>query len=44
MFKPIPGAYPVMITPYNTDGTVDYGAVRALTEWYYREGCAGIFA
>ena len=44
MFNPNRGAYPTMITPYNRDGSVDYGAVRALTEWYYREGCDGIFA
>lgn len=38
------GAYPTMITPYGKDGKVDYGAVRALTEWYFKKGCAGIFA
>lgn len=44
MFRPAHGAYPTMITPYNRDGSVDYGAVKALTEWYFRKGCAGIFA
>ena len=44
MIKAIPGAYPTMITPYNSDKTVDYGAVRALTAWYYERGCAGVFA
>ncbi len=38
------GAFPTMITPYNSDGTVDYGAVAALVEWYWQEGCGGIFA
>lgn len=38
------GAYPTMITPYQENGTVDYGAVRALTEWYWNCGCDGIFA
>lgn len=38
------GAFPTMITPYNTDGTVDYGAVEALVEWYWKKGCDGIFA
>lgn len=38
------GAYPTMITPYNENGTVDYGAVEALTEWYWEKGCDGIFA
>ncbi len=41
---PLPGAYPTMITPYNADGTVDYGCVRALTEWYFEKGIDGIFA
>ena len=38
------GAYPTMITPYNNDGTVDWGGVEALTEWYWKMGCDGIFA
>lgn len=38
------GAYPTMITPYNENGTVDFGAVEALTEWYWENGCDGIFA
>lgn len=38
------GAYPTMITPYNENGRVDYGAVKALTEWYWEKGCDGIFA
>ena len=37
------GIYPVMLTPFS-GGNVDYGAVRALTEWYIRNGCQGIFA
>ncbi len=40
----IRGAFPTMVTPYNEDGTVDYGAVAALVEWYWKEGCGGIFA
>ena len=40
----IVGVYPTMITPYKKDGDVDYGAVRALTEWYWQMGCDGIFA
>lgn len=38
------GAYPTMITPYNNDGTIDWGGVEALTEWYWKMGCDGIFA
>ena len=38
------GAYPTMVTPFAADGSVDFGAVRALTEWYFEKGCEGIFA
>ena len=37
------GVYPTMITPYK-NGTIDYKAVEALVEWYWHEGCDGIFA
>ena len=36
-------AYPTMITPMCHDGSIDTGAVRALTDWYFENGCAGIF-
>lgn len=38
------GVYPTMLTPYNEDGSVDYSAIAAMTEWYIAEGSAGIFA
>lgn len=38
------GTYPTMVTPFQVDGSVDLGAVRALTEWYWQMGCDGIFA
>ncbi|MBR3843662.1 MAG: dihydrodipicolinate synthase family protein [Christensenellaceae bacterium] len=38
------GVYPTMITPYDEKGNVDYGAVKALVEWYWEKGCEGIFA
>jgi len=38
------GVYPTMITPYNKDGKIDFGAVDALVEWYWNKGCDGIFA
>lgn len=38
------GSYPTMITPYKEDGTVDYEAAEKLVEWYWKEGCDGIFA
>lgn len=43
--KPInSGAYPTMITPYNNDKSVDFGAAAALVEWFWEQGCDGIFA
>ena len=33
-----------MITPYNRDGEIDYGAVKALVDFYAEAGCKGIFA
>jgi len=37
------GVYPTMITPYK-NGEIDYKAVEALTEWYWNQGCEGVFA
>ena len=42
--QPTACAFPTMVTPYNQDGSVDLGAVRAMTAWYYESGCHGIFA
>ena len=38
------GVYPTMITPYNRDHSIDFGAVRAIVDFYVRRGCAGVFA
>lgn len=38
------GTYPTMITPYHDDNTVDYEAVKNITNWYIEQGCTGIFA
>ena len=37
-------AFPTMVTPFNRDGSVDTGAARAMTDWYFENGCGGIFA
>ncbi|MBQ9112570.1 MAG: dihydrodipicolinate synthase family protein [Clostridia bacterium] len=42
-FKVKGGVYPTMITPYK-NGEIDYGAVEKLVEWYWKQGCDGIFA
>ncbi len=38
------GVYPTMITPYKKSGEIDYEAVEKLVEWYWKQGCDGIFA
>jgi 4-hydroxy-tetrahydrodipicolinate synthase len=32
-----------MLTPFNSDGSVDYEGLKALTEWYLRSGATGLF-
>ena len=38
------GSFPTMITPYLKDGSVDYEMVERYVQWYYDNGCNGIFA
>lgn len=38
------GAYPAMITPFTTDGAIDYPAVEGLLRWYEKLGCSGVLA
>lgn len=38
------GVYPVMITPYTDENTIDWAAVDGIVEFYARMGCQGIFA
>lgn len=42
-FEAVGGVYPTMITPYK-NGNIDFDAVEALVEWYWKQGCDGIFA
>lgn len=42
--KPEFGAYVTMLTPYDKDHNIDYGAVEALVDWYWKSGLDGIFA
>ena len=37
-------AFPTMVTPYTSEGKVDYAAVEKMVEWYWKMGCDGIFA
>jgi 4-hydroxy-tetrahydrodipicolinate synthase len=38
------GVWPVMLTPFRNDRSIDWQALGALTEWYLKAGVAGIFA
>jgi 4-hydroxy-tetrahydrodipicolinate synthase len=38
------GVWPVMVTPFNSDKTIDWYGVDALTEWYLASGCEGLFS
>ena len=43
--KRIPGGvYPVMITPFTDENTIDWATVDGIVEFYARMGCQGIFA
>lgn len=38
------GVWPVMLTPYNDAGNVDYEALKELVDWYIQNGVEGLFA
>lgn len=38
------GIYPTMITPYKQNGEIDFAKAEDYVEWYFKKGCAGIFA
>ena len=38
------GMWPVMITPFARDGTIDYQALEQMIEWYIEGGSNGLFA
>jgi len=38
------GVWPVMLTPYNDAGNVDYKALKELVDWYIQNGVEGLFA
>jgi 4-hydroxy-tetrahydrodipicolinate synthase len=42
--KPITGSIVALITPFQTDGSVDYAALRKLIDWHIAEGtdCLGV--
>ena len=36
--------WPVMLTPFKQDGTIDYSSLEKLIDWYTRGGADGLFA
>ena len=45
MAKEFPGgAWPTMVTPFTTDGDVDYPALERMVDWYIAGGVSGLFA
>ncbi|MDO4549323.1 MAG: dihydrodipicolinate synthase family protein [Clostridia bacterium] len=38
------GVWPVMLTPFERDGSIDERGLRALIEWYIDSGVSGMFA
>ena len=38
------GFIPVMLTPFSSNGSIDYAALTQLTEVYLQAGAAGLFA
>ncbi len=38
------GSWPVMITPFNEDKSIDWVSLDRLTEWYINAGSAGLFS
>jgi 4-hydroxy-tetrahydrodipicolinate synthase len=38
------GLWPVMLTPFEEDGAIDWRGLDALVEWYLQAGSSGLFA
>lgn len=38
------GVWPVMLTPFQETGALDWEGLHELIEWYVRQGCDGLFA
>lgn len=38
------GLYPVMLTPFKDDKSIDWKGLDALTDWYFASGAVGLFA
>ena len=43
MKQKIEGIIPVMLTPFDDQGEIDWGGLEALIEWYLEKGAEGLF-
>ena len=44
MIAPISGIIPVMLTPFDPEGRIDWSSLEALIEWYIAKGSQALFA
>ncbi|MFC1996803.1 dihydrodipicolinate synthase family protein [Chloroflexota bacterium] len=45
MNRPLPqGLWPVMLTSFKSDGSIDWNGIDAITDWYISSGAVGLFA
>lgn len=44
MPAPVSGIIPVMLTPFDSEGRIDWGSLEALIEWYIARGAQALFA
>ncbi|MCF3108852.1 dihydrodipicolinate synthase family protein [Niabella sp. CC-SYL272] len=42
--KVVKGFIPVMLTPFNENGSIDFDGLTRLTNWYLKNGAKGLFA
>src|SRR5271156_3697848 len=43
--EPLPaGLWPVMLTPFRSNGAIDWPAFERLVDWYVEAGASGLFA
>lgn len=42
--QPLSGAWPTMVTPYDSNLQIDSGAYRAIIAWYLEHGVGGLYA
>ena len=44
MMQPLQGSFVALVTPMNSDGSLDFNALEDLIEWHIESGTNGIVA